>query len=284
MKKKQDEKAEEDVKKEKDGKKEPVVKFKLYGGKQDIVIYVVSLIIVLGCIFSPNMYWVTTAKWTNWDETNTANVKSAMGEENTEERFRLYFQYYNVVHELGHGLLKYNKGVKLHVVDEEQLVNDFAVAYWNYYGEPEKMAELYDIVTYAVENVGDNYKNGVDYIELGKEHSSYNDIDNDFFNFNDYGWFQFSSVKHSIEQNKSLEEVLKEMGFKDFKLTEKTVLEHKVINEQESTRIVNEAAQNFNDWGLYFPKVYQTFDDDPNMNYSKRFKDYFGIFGLLVNE
>lgn len=204
-----------------------------------------------------------------------------MGEENTEERFRLYFQYYNVIHELGHGLIIYNKGVNIDVVDEEQLVNDFAVAYWNYYGDPEKMEELYDIVTYAVENVGDNYENGVDYLENARKHADHDDFDDDFFNFNDYGWFQFSSVKHSIEQNKPLEDVLKEMGFTDFKLTEKVLLEHNVIDENESTLIINEAVDNFNQWGLYFPEAYQSFSDNPNMNASRPFKNIWGIFNLL---
>ena len=262
------------MKKQSDNEKKLKIEFKLYESKKDIVVSVIMIVLILGLFLSPDFYSVTTAKWTDWNETDTANVTSAMGEENTEERFRLYFQYYNVLHELGHGLLKYNKGVKIHVVDEEQLVNDFAVAYWNYYGEPEKMAELYDIVTYAVENVGDNYENGVDYIELAKKHSTYNRIKNEFFNFNDYGWFQFSSVKHSIEQNKPLEDVLKEMGFKDFKLTEKQLLEHRVINEKESTAIINEAVKNFNDWGLYFPETHQSFNSDPNMNYSGKRKNY----------
>ena len=186
-----------------------------------------------------------------------------------------------MIHELGHGLIIYNKGVNIDVVDEEQLVNDFAVAYWNYYGDPENMKELYDIVTYAVENVGDNYDNGVDYLENARKHANHDDFDDDFFNFNDYGWFQFSSVKHSIEQNKPLEDVLKEMGFTDFKLTEKVLLEHNVIDENESTLIINEAVDNFNEWGLYFPRAYQSFSGNPNMNASRPFKNIWGLFNLF---
>ena len=232
---------------------------------------------VLAFAFSPDMYAVTTARWTDWDAENTSNVRTAMGEENTEERFRLYFQYYNVIHELGHGLLQYNQGTDLPIAEEEQLVNDFAVAYWNYYGEPEKMDELYDIVTYAVEHVGDNTQNGVDYMELAKANSDHSSFSKEFFNFNDYGWFQFSSVKHSIEQNKSLEDVLKEMGLENAVLPEKKVLAHPVINEEESTAIIDEAVQNFNEWGLNFPKTYQMFNNDPNNNYSSKSKNFLGL-------
>lgn len=260
---------------------EQKIQFKLIDKKSDAIALAIMLFIFLAIILSPKMYWITTAKWTEWNETNTKNVVTAMGEENTEERFRLYFQYYNVLHEMGHGLIIYNKGVNIPIAEEEQLVNDFAVAYWTYYGDPKKIEELYDIVTYAVEHIGDNYEKGVDYMENAKKHSDNSDFDDDFFNFNDYGWFQFSCVKHSIEQNKSLEEVLKEMGFKDFKLTEKELLIHDTITEKESTKIINEAVEKFNGWGLYFPEAYQSFSKDPNMNASRPFKNILGIFNLF---
>lgn len=171
----------------------PGKKYKVFKSKGDmigtIIVAVIFVAIILSIVFSPDMYLITTAKWTDWNETDKINVVTAMGEENTEERFRLYFQYYNVIHELGHGLIEYNKGVDVAVADEEQLVNDFAVAYWNYYGEPEKMAELYDFVTYAVENVGDNYENGVDYLELAKKHSDHDSFNNEFFNYNEWGLY-----------------------------------------------------------------------------------------------
>lgn len=155
----------------KDKKKSKKLEIKLFTSKTDMIVSIILIVIMIAFFLSPRIFWITTAKWTDWDKDNKNNVVTAMGKENTEERFRLYFQYYNVLHEMGHGLLIYNKGVDVHIVDEEQLVNDFAVAYWNYYGEEEKMKELYDIVTYAVENVGDNHKKGIDYIKNAKEHS-----------------------------------------------------------------------------------------------------------------
>ena len=118
-------------------------------------------------------------------------------------------------------------------------------------------------------------------MENAKQHSNHSDFDASFFNFNDYGWFQFSCVKHSFEQNKSLEEVLHEMGFQDVTLPEKTLLEHKVIDENESTQIINEAIENFHSWGLKFPKAHQSFSNDPNQNSSRPLKNVFGIVKLL---
>lgn len=243
-----------------------------------IIELVILLILIVGYFFSPTVYSITTGLYNQSTKEDQENVVNALGKENTEERFEIYFQWYNVLHELGHGLLYYNNGVDLHIVDEEQLVNDFAVAYWKHYGELEKINELENIVNYAVKNVGDNYKNNIDYLELGKENSNKRTFKTSFFNFNDYGWFQFSSVKHSFDENKDLETVLKEMGFSDFEISEREVLKYKEINQETSTKIINDAVDNFREWGLDFPNATHHYDKNPNNNYSKSMKKYLGIF------
>ncbi|MDD6272492.1 MAG: hypothetical protein PUA90_03105 [bacterium] len=244
-----------------------------------ISIIIIAILIIIYAL-SPRYYLVTTGLYNQSTKENQQNVETAMGKENTEERFRLYFQWYNVIHELGHGLMYYNDGIDISVVEEEQLVNDFAVAYWKYYGEEEKVQELESIVNYAVEHIGDNYKNGIDYMELGKKNSNERSFYKSFFNFNDYGWFQFSSVKNSFVTNKSLENVLEEMGFNDFKIGNKKSLVYQNINEETSTKIINDAVKNFNDWGLEFPQVIHHFDKDPNNNYSRSVIKYLGFFEI----
>ena len=130
--------------------------------KGALIEIIVFCILVIIYILSPRCYSVTTGLYNQSTAENQKNVENAMGMENTEERFKIYFQWYNVIHELGHGLLYYNNGVDIDVADEEQLVNDFAVAYWKYYGEEDKVKELEDIVNYAVLHVGTNYENGID--------------------------------------------------------------------------------------------------------------------------
>lgn len=243
----------------------------------DLIASLIIVIIIIAYFLSPKYYSVTTGLYNQGTKDDQKNVITALGDENTEERFEIYFQWYNVVHELGHGLLMYNDGAKLDIVDEEQLVNDFAVAYWKYYGEEEKINELEDIAKYAVENIGDNYKNGVDYLELGRNNSTSKRFKFSFFNFNDYGWFQFSSVKHSFETNKSLESVLKEMGFKNFKLTNQKELVYGEINKEISTQVIKDAVKNFREWGLEYPDVIHHYNKNPNNNYSKPVVKVFGL-------
>ena len=105
-----------------------------------------------------------------------------------------------------------------------------------------------------------------------------------FNTFNNYGWFQFSCVKESLKNKKSLEEVLTEMKIKNFKIPEKELLEYNDITEEKSTKIINDAVNNFNEWGLVFPKTYQKFDNDPNANYSRGAKNILGIYDLIYKE
>ena len=253
-------------------------------GKVLLIIGIILLIVIFlisALFWSPKRYSITTPYYGKGTESDMANVKNALGDSDTEGRFRLYFQWYNVVHELGHGLLMYNDGTPLNIVDEEQLVNDFAVAYWKYYGETDKVNELKDIANYAVIHVGNNYANGVDYYENAKKHTIQGlAFANDFFNFNDYGWFQFSSVKHSFDENKDLETVLKEMGFNDIKLNERKTLVYDKIDEDTSDKIINDAVNNFREWGLIMPDVIHHFDNDPNNSFSLPSIKYLGLFEL----
>jgi hypothetical protein len=249
-----------------------------------IAIMLLAIIAAIVLIVLPgNKYLINTARYQKWDDVTTGYVETAMGKENTEERFRTYFQWYNVIHEMGHGIIHNNNGIDIQIAEEEQLVNDFAVAYWRYYGEEEKIDLLKDIVDYAVVNVGDNYKNGVDYMELAKENSTYDSFNDSFFNFEDYGWFQFSSVKNALEKDLTLDEALQNMGIKNYKLNNRKSLKYEKINEKESRVVIEDAYHNFLEWGLYYPEPAQIFWSDPNMNSSGTIKNYFYIIDLLDN-
>ena len=240
----------------------------------NIIISILALIILIIFLLSDDVFLIKTARYGKGSETDNNNVKIALGNENTEEKFNLYFQWYNVVHELGHGILTYNSDIKLSNVEEEQLVNDFAVAYWLYYGEENKIDELSNIVEYAVNNIKSDAEEGVTYKEFAEKNwNKYS-----FNTFNNYGWFQYSCVKESLKNKKTLDIVLNEMGIDNINLPAPELLEYPIINEEVSTQIVNDAVNNFHKWGLEFPKVNQSFSNDPNTNYSKNMKNFLGMY------
>ena len=245
--------------------------------KSDLIALAILIIVVIASFLSPKAFLITTGRYGQGTKEDNKNVITALGKENTEERFEIYFQWYNVLHEIGHGVITYNGERNMSSAEEEQLVNDFAVAYWLHYGEEEKISELIDIANYASKNIKSEAKEGTNYLKYAED----NWKKPSFNTFNNYGWFQFNAVKHSLDEKKSLEEVLKEMGVEDFKIPERKVLEYPDITEKVSTKIINDAIDNIHEWGLDFPKTYQIFSDNPNTNNSRSLRNTFGIISLI---
>ena len=215
---------------------------------------------------------VVTAKYGSTDEYKTF-IDKTFGT-NAEERFRVYFQWYNVVHELTHGLIIYNANINMntHTQEynkegyiEEQKVNDFAVAYWKKYGDPEKVQMLKETVDYILSNMKDPTDGKLTTQEYGKQLW---ESDNPDSSFEAYGWFQFNSVKEAFEKNLTLEEAYKNLGlpkganFDDEKLT------YDKVDETVCDKIISDTVNKFKKWGLNYPEIYHVYDDDPNNNYS----------------
>ena len=261
----------------KNKKRIKIWKLELEGTITQFVISAIVIILLILYFLSPNIYLVTTAKYGKGSEIDNNNVKIALGETDTEERFLLYFQWYNVIHELGHGILRYNSSIKISRAEEEQLVNDFAVAYWLHYGEEEKINKLTEIVEYAVNHIKSDAEEGTNYMEFAKKNWN----KPNFNTFNNYGWFQFSSVKEALNRRKSLEDVIREMGIENDIIIDNQKLIYSKINEQTSTQIINDAVKNFHNWQIKFPKAYQSFNNSPNANYSRNGKNFLGIYNII---
>jgi hypothetical protein len=191
-------------------------------------------------------------------------VEGIFGKESARERFELYFHWYNIIHELGHGIIAFNSPSRLHPAQEEQLVNDFAVSYWSHYGEKEKLTALSVTVAYALTHLNRPVDHSVTHLEYaydkwGKE---------ELYNFNNYGWFQFSCVEASLRDIKPLDAVLSQMGVRQATPQPLTILTYD-LNEDMAARIVEEAADTLRQWGATIPHTSVTLDDDPNRHMCK---------------
>lgn len=77
-------------------------------------------------------------------------IQELFGEE-AEYNYEIYFHWYNILHELGHAIMMFNAPYRPHPAEEEQLVNNFAYAYWKYYGEEKKIKKLCAIVCETIQ-------------------------------------------------------------------------------------------------------------------------------------
>ena len=217
-------------------------------------------------------YLVVTAKYGGTEQYKEFII-SKFGD-NAEERFRNYFQWYNVVHELSHGLITYNSNMNvlvrmaLNQQDpqlEEIKVNNFAVAYWKKYGDPERIKLLKETVDYLLSNMKDPTDGKMTFEEYGKQIMTSDSEPT----FEEYGWFQFSCVKHALDSDLTLEEAYKGLGLVKEVTFDDEVLNYTTINEEESDKVINDTVNKFKKWGLNYPSIYHKFDNDPNNNYSR---------------
>jgi len=191
-------------------------------------------------------------------------VASILGNEYTAERFAIYFHWYNTIHELGHAIMVFNSEERPHVVEEEQLVNAFAVAFWRHFGEEEKLNQLEFIVGYALENFISPADEGVSHLDYAREMFDTGRFE-EFFNFNDYGWFQFNLVREALLDTRSLEEILAEMGV-DVQAMPQRTLTYETLNEEAVLQIIADAISILREMGALTPDAFIAFDNDPNMH------------------
>jgi hypothetical protein len=239
-------------------------------------------ILTIGVFATPSAVQVVTGQYGKSTAEQNALVNSILGDgEQGRERFELYFHWHNVLHEIGHIIVGYNganglgyDGSALHPVEQEQLVNDFAVAFRKYYGEPEKQAELESTVVFALGNLtrpaGSENQTAIEY---GKDNWGQASL---MLDFNNYGWLQFSLVDSSLQNTKTLESVLAEMGVKNITVQPQKIIAYQSLGEDVVSQIIIDAVTELRKWGAEIPTVYHKFDKNPNNHMAKMQKNYFG--------
>lgn len=180
--------------------------------------------------------------------------------EDAEYNYEIYFHWYNVLHELGHAIMMFNASSRPHPAEEEQLVNNFAYAYWKHYGEQQKINELHSIVDETIQKFTVPTCNGEFYLDYVKNVWGTKEL----YSFNNYGWFQFSSVQAAITEAPNLEQVLNRMcSTKVFPQKFKT-LKYEVC-DQMASQVIADAVRLMKDWGVLLPKENKiVFCDDVN--------------------
>jgi len=202
---------------------------------------------------------IITGQFSQAPEDQQQMIRELLGDD-AEYRYELYFHWYNVIHELGHAVMMFNSPSRPHPAEEEQLVNNFAVAYWRHYGEAEKLAELSRLVDETLGKLIVPARDGEDHLAYAKRVWE----SDEFFSFNNYGWFQFSGVKVAIAREESLAQALAAMGVGEIVPQDAQTLCYAVC-EQMPGQVVADAVQRIKSWGAALPEdIAVVFCDDVN--------------------
>jgi len=194
-------------------------------------------------------------------------IHALLGGELARDRFELYFQWYNTIHELGHLITIYHSTHDFrHLVEEELLVNAFAVAFWTYFGEAEKLYALEEAVEYILSNMTPPVENmhHLDFMREAVDEERFAEI----FTFEIYGWFQFSIVSELLRERESLDlaQLLTEMtGLENIQAQPRQTFGYPALGIDMIPTIVGDVIAVLQDWGVEsFPDVYIAFSTDPN--------------------
>ena len=241
----------------------------------NIIVSIIIILNVLLLLFVPNFLMVCTGRYGTGSEEENEFIDKVMGDD-AEETFKLYFYWFNVIHETGHGIMMFNGNKNYTDAENEMLVNKFAAAYWRKYGEEDKLKKIEELADYALSKLDNPAKDGQSIVEWLNEH--YREQAQNI-SFNDYGYFQFKSVKEAFECTDSLEEIVEEMTGKKVTLNDKK-LTYEKIDEETSTQIILDASDNYREWGLNYPEhdmIAHYFVDQPNNHFATSSKSIVGI-------
>ena len=202
-------------------------------------------------------------------EEQNAMIHALLGGKYARERFELYFQWYNSIHELGHMITVHHGTYDLqnmdmrHMVDEEILVNSFAVAFWMHYGEAEKLDALEEMVEYVLSNITPpvddmSHLDFMREVMAGEREAP--------FTFEVYGWFQFSIVRDILRERDSLDlaALLAEMTGEKVQGQSRQTLRYPTLGTEMVPVILADAISLLRDWGVVVPDIYVAFCTDPN--------------------
>jgi hypothetical protein len=204
-------------------------------------------------------YTLITGRFESGTQEQKNSIADILGTDQVLQKYRVYFYWYNVIHELGHAILHFNQHKEMSDVEEEPVVNDFAVAYWSYYGEEQKLAALQEIVRDSLARTCRPAPAGMDHMAYARENWG----KEDFFNFNNYGWFQFSCVQDSLRNHKPILQHLQAMSTNVITTQPRATLRYDIDDDDMPFKIVKDATNILRKWGVTLPVLPHCIVDNP---------------------
>ncbi|MBE6936658.1 MAG: hypothetical protein E7458_09260 [Ruminococcaceae bacterium] len=190
---------------------------------------------------------IVTGQYQTAPSEQKAMIRELLGED-PEQKFELYFHWYNLIHELGHAIMMFHSDVRPHPAEEELLVNQLAVAYWTHYGESKRLSQLRTLIHDVLNRFPAYLMEQSDYLCYAKSHWE----EETFFTFLQYGWFQFNCVKAALSSELTLQQALEQMEIVGV-VPQAAEPEPSELEERSPAQIIEEAVSRFPSWGILLP-------------------------------
>ena len=202
-------------------------------------------------------YKIISGRYETGSEEAKAGYRALFGEEDIQYRFDLYFHWYNIVHEAGHILVEQQKKV-VSGVAEEMYVNRFAVAYYRFIGEDERLAGLGTMLEGILGSLPPVVPEGETFEGFYEKIWNTEQINNVMI----YGYFQLRSVLEALNKDCSLESVLDEIGVRIDKEAGLSLCEAEICSGNTEKHLEN-FLSNMGKLGVGMPEIKLELVDDP---------------------
>lgn len=202
-------------------------------------------------------YKIISGRYETGSEESKAGYRALFGEEDIQYRFDLYFHWYNLVHEAGHILVE-QQGKVMSGVEEEMYVNRFAVAYYRFTGDEERLSELRDFLEGVLGNLPPIVPEGETFEGFYERIWNSEQINNVMI----YGYFQLRSVMEALGRDLSFEEVLSEIGIEPLKEAPIERSEAGIDSASSQDHLEN-FFRNMKSLGIDLPEIKLELADDP---------------------
>ena len=207
------------------------------------------------------MYKIISGQYETGTAEQQEGYKQLFGEENIQYKFDLYFHWYNIIHELGHCLIDVRdirQELNLSNVREEMLVNEFAVAYWNYIGRGDRIKELETVLNDILANIPSPVPDGMEFTEYFESIWGTELLNNVAV----YGYFQLNSVLEAIRLNKDFREILKLMNIDMGEDVDMDTYDG-AVDAQNAHKVLSVALRNLSKLGITSLNVSLELTDNP---------------------
>ena len=198
------------------------------------------------------------------DEEKEAFVQ-LFGDRNTQEKFDFYFHWYNIAHEYGHCILDF-QGKSTGKVEEEIMVNKFAVSFWRAAGFTDELSKLKSMLEKRLATIPDPVPESCEFI------SWYNDIwgSDLLISVPVYGYLQFKSILIAMEEAEDLPSWFDKTGIDGFSEPECTKFERYPLKADSSAKYLNDIQSYLMKTGIGIPTAEIELTESPSTHCSQK--------------
>ena len=201
-------------------------------------------------------YTIMSGKFETGTQEQQMGYAMLLGQENIQYKFDLYFHWYNLVHEMGHCVVT-ACGKEFSPLMEEMFVNEFAVGYYRYIGDDERLADLQAMLQASIDNMPSPVPEGESFLEFYERIWGTDEL----MSVMVYGYLQLNSVLMALKKDKPFSEILADLGL-TLGSGETSRCELPIAAENAEA-FLNSARENLIRLGIEVPEIKLQLLDDP---------------------